>query len=52
MPKEEVDVTREYIAMHEENFSSSWLRKDLIGKGVECECKSWRIVRKQKKKRG
>ena len=24
LPKEESDVTREYEAMHEENFLSSW----------------------------
>ena len=32
MPKEEGDAVREYNAMHEESFLSSWLRKDLIGK--------------------
>ena len=31
MPKEEGDVIREYNAMHEENFLSSWLR-DLVEK--------------------
>ena len=25
-------MIREYNAMHEENFQSSWLRKDLVGK--------------------
>ena len=32
MPEEEGDVIREYNAMHEENFLSNWLRKDLAGK--------------------
>ena len=27
-PKEEGDAVREYKAMHEENFLSSWLRED------------------------
>ena len=27
MPKEESDVIREFQAMHEENFLSSWLRE-------------------------
>ena len=31
LPREEGDVIREYNAMHEENFLSSWLREDLIG---------------------
>ena len=30
MPKEEGDVIREYNAMHDENFLSSWLREDLV----------------------
>ena len=30
---EEGDVAREYKAMHEENFWSSWLREDERGKG-------------------
>ena len=33
LPREEGDVIREYNAMHEENFLSSWLREDLVGKG-------------------
>ena len=33
VPKEEGDVIREYNAMHEENFLSSWLRCDLTGEG-------------------
>ena len=28
LPKEESDAVREYKAMHEENFLSSWLRED------------------------
>ena len=32
LPSEEGDVIREYKAMHEENFLSSWLREDLAGK--------------------
>ena len=32
LPREEGDVIREYNAMHEQNFSSSWLREDLVGK--------------------
>ena len=30
--KEQGDTVREYKAMHEENFPSSWLRKDVDGK--------------------
>ena len=32
MPKEEGDIVREYKAMHEANFVSSWRREDLEGK--------------------
>ena len=32
LPNEEGDVVREYKAMHEEDFWSSWLRKDERGK--------------------
>ena len=32
LPREEGDVVREYKAMHEENFSSSWPRADVEGK--------------------
>ena len=28
LPKEEGDAVREYMAMHEENVLSSWLRED------------------------
>ena len=31
LPNEEGDVAREYKAMHEENFWSSWLREDERG---------------------
>ena len=31
LPKEGSDVIREYKAMHEENFLSSWLREDVEG---------------------
>ena len=31
LPKEEGDIVREYKAMHEENFISSWLREDVEG---------------------
>ena len=31
LPKEEGDVVREYKAMHEEDFQSSWLREDVEG---------------------
>ena len=41
LPKEEGDAVREYKAMHEENFLSSWLREDVKGKeertGKVCE---------------
>ena len=29
LPKEDGDLLREYQAMHEENFLSSWLREDM-----------------------
>ena len=32
LPNEEGDAVREYKAMHEENFWSSWLREDKRGK--------------------
>ena len=32
LPKQTGDVIREYKAMHEENFLSSWLREDVEGK--------------------
>ena len=31
IPKEVVDIVREYKAMHEENFLSSWLKGDVEG---------------------
>ena len=30
-PKEEGDIAREYKAIHEESFLSSWLREDVEG---------------------
>ena len=30
--RKDCDVVREYSAMNEENFLSSWLREDLAGK--------------------
>ena len=32
LPKEEGDIVREYNAMHEKNFLSSWPRENLEGK--------------------
>ena len=32
LPKEEGDAVREYKALHEENFLSSWLREDVRGR--------------------
>ena len=32
LPEEEGDMVREYKAMHEENFLSSWLKEDVEGK--------------------
>ena len=32
VPREEGVVVREYNAIHEKNFPSSWLREDLVGK--------------------
>ena len=32
LPQEEGDIIREYLAMHEENFMSGWLREDEEGK--------------------
>ena len=54
MPKEEGDVIREYNAMSEENFRSSWLREDLVdgGKRKEGEGESQRRRRKRGEKRG
>ena len=31
LPEEEGDIVREYRAMREENFLSSWLREDVVG---------------------
>ena len=46
LPKEEGDVAREYKAMHEEHFPSSWLRKD----GRKRREEKWRQNGKLKKK--
>ena len=35
MPKEECDVIREYNAVHEGNFPSSWQSEDLVEKRKE-----------------
>ena len=37
MPKEEGDSIREYKAMHEENFPSSWMMEDVESKAEEME---------------
>ena len=47
LPKEECDVIREYQAMHEENFVSSWLRED--GKDKK---ETWRYTGDFKKNMG
>ena len=52
MPKEEGDVIREYNASHEENLSSSWLRKELLGKESKVNEKCWRSGRKQNERDG
>ena len=51
MPREDEDLLREYQAMHEENFLSSWLREQVEGNQEEREnmnkevkeeeCTSW-----------
>ena len=48
LPQEEGDVTREYKAMHEENFLSSWLRED----GNEKEERIMKIGKKTKEEIG
>ena len=37
LPKEDGTQLREYRAMHEENFLSSWLREDLEGEEAGME---------------
>ena len=49
LSREEGDVIREYDAMHEENFLSSWLRKDLVGKEDDKEIRE-EVKRKGKRK--
>ena len=39
LPKKEGDVVREYRALHEENFMSSWLRGDGVQGGKRKEGK-------------
>ena len=48
---EEGDVIREYSAMNEENFLSSWLREDLVEK-EERRKKVKERVREEEEKRG
>ena len=50
LPDEEGDAAREYKAMHEENFWSSWLRGDERGK--EERMAKPRRTKKKKVKRG
>ena len=51
LPREEGDVIREYSAMHEENFLSSWLREDLFGK-EEGRKKEDKKIREEVKRMG
>ena len=51
MHKEEGDVIREYNAMHEENFLTSWLREDLVEK-EERRKKVKEKVREEEVKKG
>ena len=37
LPREDGDLLREYHAMHEENFLSSWMREDVEGKEEQRE---------------
>ena len=37
LPVEEVNLVRDYNAMHEDNFLRSWLREDTEGKDEEVE---------------
>ena len=52
LPKEEGDVVREFYAMHEENFLSSWLREDLVGKEERRKEVDEKITEGESKKRG
>ena len=52
MPNEESDVVREYEAMHEEDFWSSWPREDERGKEegkAKTERKEERVKREEQK---
>ena len=46
LPNEVGDAVREFRAMHEENFWSSWLRGDVRRRGER-----WRLAMRMKKKR-
>ena len=48
LPKEEGDAVREYKAMHEERFLSTWLRKD----GREKEERAAKVSEENKEERG
>ena len=37
LPGEEGDLIREYRAIHEATFTSSWLEEDVVGKAEEME---------------
>ena len=37
LPKEDGNKLREYLAMHEENFLSGWLREDVEGRKAKME---------------
>ena len=55
LPGEEGDAIREYKAMHEENFLSSWLREDGKGKTkreMEVDKEVEDVVKKRKKSQG
>ena len=49
LPKEERDVIREYKAMHEENFLSSWPREDVKERKKK---ENWKRARRPKEERG
>ena len=54
LPNEESDVVREYKALHEEKFWSSWLREDERGKEERPEPrrkKNKRVKRGKEKRR-
>ena len=49
LPNEGGDVVREYKAMHEEDFWSSWLRVDEKSKGRKKKLKLWEKEEKRVK---